>query len=71
MIMPKASNKFKMSIILNITERMIKYLINACLITNKQVAKTEDMASSDMNEISMTEFSNVGVIHTSFVCPHI
>jgi hypothetical protein len=50
---------------------MIKYLINACLITNKQVAKTEDMASSDMNEISMTEFSNVGVIHTSFVCPHI
>jgi hypothetical protein len=71
MIMRKASNKFKKSVILNITERMIKYLINASLITKKQVAKTEDMASSDMNEIAMTEFSNVGVIHTSFVCLHI
>jgi hypothetical protein len=48
--MPKASSKIKKPIILNIIERIIKYLINACLITKKQVAKIEVMASSDMNE---------------------
>ena len=38
-------------------------------LTTKQVAKTADMASSEMNEIAalgvLAEFSNAGTVHTT------